>query len=105
MVAHHVDLQSAGGARHAGNLIVLCTLHHENYGRRLTRAAVTEALRDKKKDKVIHFGKGNGDPSGVKGQVIAIVIPDTDEVVEVFFTNDHAAYWLSPETSVTGVPS
>ena len=103
--AHHVDLKSAGGARHAGNLILLCKLHHDNYGRRLTRAAVTDALGGKKEDKVIHFGKGNGALSGVKGQVIAIVIPDTGQVVEVFFTNDHAAYWLSPETSVTGVTS
>jgi hypothetical protein len=27
--AHHVDLKSAGGARHAGNLILLCKLHHD----------------------------------------------------------------------------
>ena len=26
--AHHVDLKSAGGARHAGNLILLCKFHH-----------------------------------------------------------------------------
>ncbi len=27
--AHHVDLKSAGGARHAGNLILLCKFHHD----------------------------------------------------------------------------
>ena len=88
--AHHVDLKSAGGARHAGNLILLCKLHHNNYGRRLTRIAIIDALQGKKKDKVIRFGVGV-----VKGQSIKIELPDTDEVVEVFFTNDHAAYWLS----------
>lgn len=88
--AHHVDLKSAGGARHAGNLILLCKLHHNNYGRRLTRIAITDALRGKKKDKVIRFGI-----DVVKGQSIKIELPDTDEVVEVFFTNDHADYWLS----------
>ena len=31
--AHHTDLVSAGGARHAGNIILLCKLHHDNYGR------------------------------------------------------------------------
>lgn len=93
--AHHVDLKSAGGARHAGNLILLCKLHHNNYGRRLTRIAITDALRGKKKDKVIRFGVGSDTASEVKGQSIEIEIPDTGEVVEVFFTNDHAAYWLS----------
>lgn len=88
--AHHVDLKSAGGARHAGNLILLCKLHHDNYGRRLTRIAIIDALRRKKKDKEIRFGV-----DVVKGQSIKIELPDTDEVVEVFFTNDHAAYWLS----------
>ena len=34
--AHHVDLKSAGGARHAGNLLLLCKLHHDNFGRRCT---------------------------------------------------------------------
>src|SRR5207249_9198612 len=39
--AHHLDLKSAGGVRHAGNLILLCKLHHDNFGRRLTRAMNT----------------------------------------------------------------
>ena len=101
--AHHVDLKSAGGARHAGNLILLCKLHHDNYGRRLTRIAVTNALRGEKKDKVIRFGTSSDALSEVKGQSIEIEIPDTGEIVEVFFTNDHAAYWLSSTTPATEV--
>ena len=93
--AHHVDLKSAGGARHAGNLILLCKLHHDNYGRRLTRVAVTDALQGEKKDKVIRFGKGSDASSEVKGQSMEIEIPDTGEVVEIFFTNDHADHWLT----------
>ena len=93
--AHHVDLKSAGGARHAGNLILLCKLHHDNYGRRLTRVAVTDALQGEKKDRVIRFGKGSDASSEVRGQSIEIEIPDTGEVVEIFFTNDHADHWLT----------
>ena len=93
--AHHVDPKSAGGARHAGNLVLLCKSHHGNYGRRLTRPAVTDALRGKKKDKVVRFGENNNGNTEVKGQAVEILIPDTGEVVAIFFTNDHADYWLS----------
>lgn len=96
--AHHLDLKSVGGARHAGNLILLCKLHHDNYGRRLTRVAVTTALQGKRKDKVVRFGEGSDAVSEVKGRTIEIVIPDTGEVVSVFFTEDHAAYWLKHAT-------
>ncbi len=101
--AHHVDPKSAGGARHAGNLILLCKLHHDNYGRRLTRIAITDALRGEKKDKVIRFGSGSDALSELKGQSIEIEIPDTGEVIEVFFTDNHAAYWLSSTTLATEV--
>ena len=101
--AHHVDSKSAGGARHAGNLILLCKLHHDNYGRRLTRIAITDALRGEKKDKVIRFGRDSDALSELKGQSIEIESPDTGEVIEVFFTNDHAAYWLSPTALATEV--
>lgn len=97
--AHHVDLKSVGGARHAGNLILLCKLHHDNYGRRLTRASVTEALQGQKNDKVVRFGLNGDTVSEVKGQAIEILMPDTGEIVAIFFTNDHAAYWLSHANS------
>ena len=89
--AHHVDLESAGGARHAGNLILLCKQHHDNFGRRLTRPAVTTALRSDAKEKNIRFGLD----SELKGQQIKLVLPDTGKVVELFFTDDHADYWRS----------
>jgi hypothetical protein len=55
--AHHVDLKSVGGARHAGNLILLCNLHHDNYGRRLTRVvAIAEALHGDIVNNPIRFG-------------------------------------------------
>ena len=91
--AHHVDLKSAGGARHAGNLILLCKLHHDNLGRRLTRTAVTDALSASAGEKHIRFEVGSD--SKVKGREIEVTIPDTGEVIKLFFTDPHADYWLS----------
>ena len=85
--AHHVDPKSGGGARHAGNLILLCKLHHDNYGRRLSRPAVTAALRSNSKEMYVDFGMD----SRVKGRRVELTISDTDEVVTLFFTDYHAA--------------
>ena len=90
--AHHVDLRSAGGARHAGNMILLCKFHHNNFGRRFARAAIARALRGESEGKTIRFG-GNQAASDVQGQVVKVAIADSDEVVELFFTNEHASYW------------
>jgi hypothetical protein len=93
--AHHVDLKSGGGARHAGNLILLCTLHHDNYGGRLTREAVTAALRKRRDKKVVRFGSIDDSGSEVTGRVVRFVIPDNDEGVSIFFTDEHVGFWLS----------
>lgn len=93
--AHHVDLKSAGGARHAGNLILLCKLHHDNYGRRLTRPAITTALQGEATERSVAFGVDGNAGSEVNGREVTLVIPDTGEPVGVFFTNEHATYWLS----------
>ncbi len=93
--AHHTDQVSAGGERHAGNLILLCKLHHDNYGRKFTRAAVTAALRDNPKEMSICFGED----SHVNGRQIEFVISGTGEIVKLFFTDHHVEYWLSQETT------
>ncbi len=92
--AHHPDLVSAGGARHAGNLLLLCKLHHDNYGRRFTRAGITAALRDNPKRMSICFGEN----SHVMGRQIEFEVSGTGEIVKLFFTDDHVEYWLSQET-------
>ena len=76
-------------------MILLCKLHHDNYGRRLTRAAVTAPLRGEKKDMVVYYGNSGEALSDVKGQTIEFMIPDTGEIVEIFFTHEHADFWLS----------
>ena len=73
------------------NLILLCKLHHENYGRQFTRASVTAALRDSPERVSICFGKD----THVDGQQIELVISGTGEIVKLFFTNHHKKYWLS----------
>ena len=89
--AHHVDLKSGGGARHAGNIILLCKLHHDNFGRRFTRASITTTLRKNSQKKSIQFAAN----SEVKGRKVMLEIPDTGEIIQLFFTNEHAEYWLS----------
>ena len=93
--AHHPDLVSAGGARHAGNLVLLCKLHHDNYGRQFTRAGVRDALRDNPKVMSICYGED----SHVNGQQIKLAISGTGEIVKLFFTDHHVDYWLSQETA------
>ena len=93
--AHHVDPKSGGGARHAGNLILLCKLHHDNFGRRLTRTAVTDALRTNPEEHTINFDKD----SRLKGRRIELVLSDTKDTVKLFFTDHHATHWLSQGSS------
>ena len=95
--AHHVDLKSAGGARHAGNLILLCRLHHDNYGRRLTRAALLAALKRRHGIQTVRF-VGPQDIKEITGQVIELEMTGKDgDKVELFFTEPHARYWRSFE--------
>lgn len=95
--AHHVDPKSGGGARHAGNLILLCKLHHDNFGRRLTRETITEALQRKKQIKVASFGTKNEGTSKLQGLQTEVLIPDTKETISLFFTTDHVDFWLSKD--------
>lgn len=99
MEVHHVDYVDAGGARHAGNMILLCIPHHGNYGAQLSHAAVTAALQDDPKKRSIDFGRG----APIEGRQIEIEISGTGEIVRLFFTDYHADYWLkqAPDRSGT----
>ena len=93
MEAHHVDLVATGGARHAGNMILLCKLHHDNFGGRLTRSTITSALRSKSRATQLCFDNNYQ----LEGHSIELQIADTGEVVKLFFSQHHAAYWLASE--------
>lgn len=93
MEAHHVDLKTAGGAGHAGNLLLLCKLHHNNLGRRLTRSAVTNALHGNPTQKTIRFDAREGGAKQLTGEEIELELSDTTENIRIFFTDYHANYW------------
>ena len=92
--AHHADLVKAGGARHAGNIVLLCKLHHDNYGKQFTRSSISIALRDNPKKMTVCYDE----ESRVDGKQIELTISGTGDTVKLFFTDDHIEFWLSQET-------
>jgi hypothetical protein len=91
--AHHPDAVDAGGARHAGNMLILSHLEHHRYGQRISRAQITDALRAGGSQRVIKFGAGKNRTT-LRGVVIEILLVATGEVVHIFFTDEHRKYWL-----------
>ena len=87
--AHHVDLVSGGGARHAGNIIILCKYHHDNYGRQLSRRKLVDALLNNAEDVDIRF-----EETSVEGRKVKYLVESTGEVLGFFFTKAHADMWL-----------
>ena len=75
-----------------------CKRHHDNYGRQLSRAAVTAALRDDPKERSIDFSGG----APIKGRQIEIGISGTGEPVKLFFTDHHVEYWLKQVPDQSG---
>ncbi|HEC64712.1 MAG TPA: hypothetical protein ENI23_05430 [bacterium] len=95
--AQHADQRHAKGARHAGNILILCHFHHHRYGNAISRADVTQGLRSRITIRDLIFSTGPADPitsRRIYGQVATVKIPHTDEKVKFFFTNDHKDYWL-----------
>ncbi len=97
MKAHHPDQVDPGGARHAGNMLILCNYHHKLIGDALSRQDVTDALRGSMQGYEIVF-KSHVDgkllEKTVLGKVVSIDIPLTGETIRCFFTNSHAKYWI-----------
>ncbi|MGE5501635.1 MAG: hypothetical protein ACM3W4_06900, partial [Ignavibacteriales bacterium] len=90
--AHHPDAVDAGGARHAGNVLILSHLEHHRYGQKISRAQVTEALKSASPRSII-FAAGNRQRK-VEGVVATVPIPTTGEEVPIFFSKAHRDYWL-----------
>lgn len=91
MEAHHPDKTSANGARHAGNLLILSKVNHEGIGTRLSRAEITEALRERW---VPHQIKQSDGAVWLNGGIASAVDKLTGEVIPFFFTSWHRDYWL-----------
>lgn len=92
--AHHPDLVEAGGARHAGNVLILSHLSHHRYGRHISRQSITEALRAGGVLRSVQYGSGK-ERVVVEGVVITLDLPAIGERVSLFFTDEHREYWLS----------
>lgn len=89
--AHHPDKVTAGGARNAGNLLILSHLNHDRYGRAISRQQVTDALLSTCEPRSILGADGK---PWVDGVVARVAVPATGELVPIFFTHEHRAYWL-----------
>ena len=94
MHAHHCDHVNAGGAHHAGNILVLCQYHHSSLGDAFGRADVVKAL-DEAASRHVVFKSDNGRSTTLEGKVATIRPPQRREEISLFFTAKHADYWLA----------
>lgn len=94
--AHHVDQVHAGGARHAGNLLLLCHYHHDNLGDAMSRQEVARALRVATQGIKRRFLAADGRHGSriVDGCVASVPLLSRDDSIAIFFTVSHADYWL-----------
>lgn len=100
--AHHCDQVHAGGARHAGNILVLCNYHHQNLGDAVSRQDIIKALKETAASYEVVFQtsiRGRTQKRTVDGKIVMIMIPLRGETIKCFFTDDHANYWLQKAPS------
>ena len=97
MIKEIVDQVNAGGARHAGNILILCNYHHQYLGDRISRQDVIKALKETAINHVVVFKtflSGTTVEKSIPGKIVTITIPLGIERIKCFFTEGHADYWL-----------
>ena len=92
--AHHLDQVHGGGARHAGNLIVLCYRHHHELGNALSREKITKALVTTAAPMSVSFPSSRGRSLEVAGYSVTLTLDSSRQTIEVFFTSAHREHWL-----------
>ena len=97
MQAHHCDHVNAGGARHVGNILLLCHYHHLDLGDAVTRTEVIRAF-GQAGSRSLTFNSGSGVSNSLQGKVVTIHPPQRQAAVSLFFTKEHADYWLIKAT-------
>ena len=97
METHHYDHVNASGARHAGNIVLLCIYHHGALGDAVSRTEITRAFAQAR-TRTLTFNSGNGMSKSLQGRVISIQPPQRQTPVSFFFTEEHANYWLTMAT-------
>lgn len=95
--AQHCDHVNAGGARHAGNILLLCHYHHGALGDAITRTEVTRALGQGSNHRLT-FNADNGVSNSILGKIVTVQPPQRENPVSLFFTKGHADYWLTKAT-------
>ena len=94
MEAHHCDQVEAGGARHAGNVVLLCKFHHLDFGDAVSRLELTQALLQADNQNR-EFITDDGTSAIVEGKHVLVSLPQRQRAISVFFTKEHADYWLT----------
>ena len=92
MEAHHCDQVAAGGARHAGNLLLLCNYHHLLFGDAVSRAEVVRSFHFMV-DHVVAFQSDDDGGQIVSGKLVKVHPPQRDNYISLFFTLEHLEYW------------
>ena len=93
MESHHCDQVEAGGARHAGNLLVLCNFHHRSLGDAVSRGEVIRSFRSGVDHEII-FSSAGGNNQTVSGKLVVVHPPQRGYPVSLFFTSEHLEYWV-----------
>ena len=94
MEAHHCDQVAAGGARHAGNLLLLCNFHHLFLGDAVSRAEIVRSFQTVV-DHTVVFQSGAGSGQMVLGKLVKVRPPQRENAISLFFTLEHLEYWKS----------
>ena len=92
MEAHHCDQVGAGGARHAGNLLLLCNFHHHLLGDAVSRGEVVHSFHSMI-DHVVAFQSDSGSGQIVSGKLVKVHPPQRKNAISLFFTQEHLEYW------------
>ena len=94
MEAHHCDQVAARGARHAGNLLLLCNYHHLFFGDAVSRAEIVRSFHAMV-DHIVVFRSDDGHGQMVSGKLVKVHPPQRKNAVSLFFTLEHLEYWKS----------
>ncbi len=92
--AHHPDQVHAGGARHGGNLLVICEFHHGEIGDAISGLEITKVLGTLLREECISFWSEDGKDVRLNGVLVEIPIATAGAFVPCFFAHEHREYWL-----------
>ena len=90
--AQHCDHVNASGARHAGNIILMCKFHHDELGDAFGRVEVIRSFANAT-EHTLTFNASEGVQKDIMGKVVTIRPPQRDQSISIFFTKQHFEYW------------